>query len=286
MACCHETQGRCTRPSKGNADKGGCRGACACASSLPCRAAPGLALPPRDYSNEAARVTFFSGLGTAFYEQTRIRLNLRRLYRSGGGAARELQRLAAALRAAAAAVAAAPPTPAGPPEPAVLQRQLDVRLAAARQQAAQLEAVVAAAGQEVAVLEGGRARLGAPAAYPGKRAWPCASLGRPMPAHCFTAAHVVSYQRTGLASPAPARQLHTQLLQPPAHAWIHVSRELHAPKPCTLRPALLLACKCRPGGEAAVRARQAGAPTGLPAGGRVAVARQEVGSLLGHPAWG
>lgn len=117
-------------------------------------------MPPRDYSTEVSRVAFLSGLGASFYERTHIRLNLRRLYRAGGGAARELHRLAAALRAAAAAVAAAPPGPAGPPGPAMLQQQLEVGLKAAQQQAAQLEAAVAAAGQEVGVLEGRKAWRG------------------------------------------------------------------------------------------------------------------------------
>lgn len=121
------------------------------------RSAPGLAAPPRDYGSEAARVAFLSTLGARFYDGTRLRLNLRRLYRAGGSAARELHRLAAALRAAEQAVAAMPPPvppPAAPPSAAALRRHMDAGLAAARKQAVQLEQAVAAAGQEVQVLEG------------------------------------------------------------------------------------------------------------------------------------
>lgn len=121
-----------------------------------CRAAPGLAVPPRDYSSEAARVAFLSALGSSFHASTQIRLNLRRLYRAGGSAARELHRLAVALRAASQAVAAAPPPPKGPPDTAAMRQQMDQALGSARQQAAQLEQRVGVAGQEVQVLEGER----------------------------------------------------------------------------------------------------------------------------------
>lgn len=221
-----------------------------------CRAAPDLAVPPRDYSSEAARVEFFSGLGAAFYEQTHIRLNLRRLYRAGGGAARELHRLAAAVRAAAAAVAAAPPTPAGLPEPAALQRQLEAGLAAARQQAGQLEAAVAAAGQEVAVLEGARARLGAQELLrSGEQA--CGSAAKACAMSC------------GIVLLQPMR--HDLRPQPPHSGWhpwavaiasgpdLAGAHSAHALPCCSPGP-------CRPRGEAALRARQAGAPSGLPAG--------------------
>ncbi|KAI3426863.1 hypothetical protein D9Q98_006809 [Chlorella vulgaris] len=66
------------------------------------RAAPDLSVP-RDYSNEQRRVAFLSSLGSQLYAKTRVRLHLRRLYRGGGGAVRELRRLAGLLSSAASA---------------------------------------------------------------------------------------------------------------------------------------------------------------------------------------
>ncbi|KAI7840623.1 hypothetical protein COHA_005645 [Chlorella ohadii] len=77
------------------------------------RAAPKLAVQ-RDCSSEAKRVAFLTALGTQFFAATRMRLNLRRLHRAGGGAVRELFRLATALRQAADATESAAAPPAAP----------------------------------------------------------------------------------------------------------------------------------------------------------------------------
>ncbi|PRW51072.1 clusterin-associated 1 [Chlorella sorokiniana] len=77
------------------------------------RAAPELAVQ-RDCSSEAKRVAFLAALGAQFFAATRVRLNLRRLHRAGGGAVRELRRLAAALRQAAESVEPAFASPAAP----------------------------------------------------------------------------------------------------------------------------------------------------------------------------
>jgi anti-sigma factor RsiW len=48
-------------------------------------------------------VAFLTSLGSQLYAKTRVRLHLRRLYRGGGGAVRELRRLAGLLSSAASA---------------------------------------------------------------------------------------------------------------------------------------------------------------------------------------
>ncbi len=59
-------------------------------------------------------MAFLTALGTQFFAATRMRLNLRRLHRAGGGAVRELFRLATALRQAADATESAAAPPAAP----------------------------------------------------------------------------------------------------------------------------------------------------------------------------
>lgn len=112
----------------------------------------GLQREPTD--TEQQRVAFLTALGSAFFTRTRTRLPLRRLYRAGGSAVRELLHLAASLREAAAAG----PPPPGPPPAAHLQqdgaalRQLAQRVSASGAQlvAALSSAPAAAAGVEEA----------------------------------------------------------------------------------------------------------------------------------------
>eukprot|EP00887_Chlorella_sp_A99_P001037 scaffold14.g1037.t1 len=83
------------------------------------RAAPGISAP-RDYSTEQARVAFLNAVATQLYASTRVKLDLKRLYRAGGSAGKELVRLAAHVRelGAGAGPNAAPGSPAGGTAPA------------------------------------------------------------------------------------------------------------------------------------------------------------------------
>lgn len=120
-------------------------------------------------ATEQQRVAFLTGLGAAFYARTRTRLPLRRLYRAGGSAVRELRRLAASLQQAADG-RAAPAAAASLAVPARLQqdgaalRQLSQRIAATGAQltaalasgpaAAEAAEAAVAATADVAALRG------------------------------------------------------------------------------------------------------------------------------------
>ncbi len=56
---------------------------------------------PRDYGTEQKRAGFLAALGSQLYTRTRLKVDIRRLYRAGGSAIRELLAVATALQEAA-----------------------------------------------------------------------------------------------------------------------------------------------------------------------------------------
>lgn len=114
-----------------------------CQLPLPRRIDPELAAP-RDYGSEAKRAAFLSALGSQLYTRTRLRADLRRLYRAGGSAAKELTALATALAEAGSPAGAS--AGAAPNHVAALQQAAGSQT---NRGAAALAANVAAAGQQL-----------------------------------------------------------------------------------------------------------------------------------------
>jgi hypothetical protein len=120
---------------------------------------------PRDYGSEQKRAVFLNALGSQLYAQTRIRLHLRRLYRAGGSAIRELRRLAASLRQAAAASSSSPsPSAAGHAAASLTEAQLQEGAQAARELSQSIGASGAALVAALAAAPGAAAAVGSPPA--------------------------------------------------------------------------------------------------------------------------
>lgn len=99
---------------------------------------------PREYGSEQKRAAFLSSLGSQLFARARLRVDVRRLYRGGGSAARELLALAAVLQRAAQPAGIAPP--AQPPNHVAALQQ---SRSADRARAQQLAGAVTAAGQQL-----------------------------------------------------------------------------------------------------------------------------------------